>query len=147
MRRLLQSVQCDIWMPPRRSKDQDAQSAAETDETRLVAKYRIHIERVMARIKQWGFLSRVIPNNQLDIVGKAFSVAAMMANCMVPLTSKQEGAGSYSQRHRAKANVPVSVTKLNKQYAAQLGAHAVPWDPGMSAEALLPLGKAPAAEL
>ena len=68
--------------PPKRRKKQTALTVDEAEDTADQANLRIHIERAYARTKQFRFLAGEVRINQVDIVGKIFSVVSL---CSIPI--------------------------------------------------------------
>jgi len=54
------------------------------------ANRRIHIERAMKRCKAFGYLHRVVPLDQLDILSHIVYVIAFLSNFQCPLTQAEE---------------------------------------------------------
>lgn len=60
-------------------------SCAQVIKTRKIASARIHVERVIRRIKEFHFLDRPIPINMLDIADGIFRSCALLCNFQQPI--------------------------------------------------------------
>ncbi|XP_049528033.1 uncharacterized protein LOC125947407 [Dermacentor silvarum] len=81
-----------IYIPPFKKGNQ--LSASDVIATRKIAGARIHVERVIRRIKEFHFLDRPVPINMLDIAGKIFRTCALLSNLQPPIIAVNEQSSS-----------------------------------------------------
>ncbi|XP_070392214.1 uncharacterized protein [Dermacentor albipictus] len=74
-----------IHMPPFKMGNQ--LSASDVIATRKIAGARIHVERVIRRIKEFHFLDKPLPINMLDIIDSIFRTCAFLCNFLQPIIS------------------------------------------------------------
>ena len=74
-----------LHIPPKNRKGYEF-TLKNANDTRLFANKRIHIERVMSRIKAFSWLKRDIPSSQWDLISDAVAVIAHLCNFQSPLT-------------------------------------------------------------
>lgn len=60
-------------------------SAKDVGATKHVASARVHIERVIRRIKEFHIMDKPIPINMLDIANAIFTTYALLSNFRRPL--------------------------------------------------------------
>lgn len=72
-----------VHMPPFKKGAQ--LSCAQVIKTRKIASARIHVERVIRRIKEFHFMDRPIPINMLDIADAIFRSCALLCNFQQPI--------------------------------------------------------------
>ena len=80
----LQEEQITI-IPPRAKRNQEQFSKEELENCKKIASARIHVERVIQRIKIFNILNNVIPRNLLPVMPQIISVCAMAANLGKPI--------------------------------------------------------------
>lgn len=73
------------YMPPVRCTRDGQMSAADVKKTRKIASARVHIERVIRRIKEFHILDNPYPLTMLDIVDAVFQTCAYLSNFKPPL--------------------------------------------------------------
>lgn len=78
----------EIHIPPFKRGTQFSDS--EVIATRKIAGSRIHVERVIRRIKEFHFLDTPVPVNMLDIAGSIFRTCAHFRNFQRPIISNVE---------------------------------------------------------
>jgi hypothetical protein len=76
----------ELIMPPRKRRNVWYFSLAHLALTKLIANKRIHVERLMRRLKLWRILGKNWPLSELDIIDDVIFVIARLANYGVPLT-------------------------------------------------------------
>ncbi|XP_065280130.1 uncharacterized protein [Dermacentor albipictus] len=74
-----------LHMPPFRIPGEAQMSAKDVEATKHVASARVHIERVIRRIKEFHLLDRPLPINMLDIADAIFTTCAFLSNFRRPL--------------------------------------------------------------
>lgn len=74
-----------LHMPPFRIPGKAQMSAKDVEATRHVASSRVHIERVIRRIKEFHLLDRPFPINMLDIADAIFTTCSLLSNFRRPL--------------------------------------------------------------
>ncbi|XP_037521336.1 uncharacterized protein LOC119398571 [Rhipicephalus sanguineus] len=67
-------------MPPFRIAGEPQMSRKDVEETRSVASARVHIERVVRRIKEFHILDRPFPINMIDLADAVFKTRAYLCN-------------------------------------------------------------------
>ncbi|KAL1475661.1 hypothetical protein MTO96_037126 [Rhipicephalus appendiculatus] len=68
------------YMPPFRIPGVAQMSRADVNQTKRVASARVHIERVIRRIKEFHILDRAFPINMLDLADAVFATCAFLSN-------------------------------------------------------------------
>lgn len=68
------------YMPPFRVAGVAQMSTTDVNETKRVASARVHIERVIRRIKEFHILDRAFPINMLDLANAVFATCAFLSN-------------------------------------------------------------------
>ena len=74
-----------LIVPPKLYNNQDNFTKVEVELTEKVANLRIHVERGMARAKEWGILHRTLPITYKDLATDIFTCCALMGNFKLPL--------------------------------------------------------------
>ncbi|XP_049523027.1 uncharacterized protein LOC125945300 [Dermacentor silvarum] len=74
-----------LHTPPFRIPGEAQMSAKDVEATKHVASARVHIERVIRRIKEFHLLDRPLPINMLDIADAIFTKCALLSNFRRPL--------------------------------------------------------------
>jgi hypothetical protein len=69
-----------LTVPPKAYTNQAQFTAAQMIETERVANMRIHVERAMARIKEFGILQKTIKISQVDLLTDIFTICACIGN-------------------------------------------------------------------
>uniref|UniRef100_A0A224Z9Z9 THAP domain containing, apoptosis associated protein 2 family protein n=1 Tax=Rhipicephalus zambeziensis TaxID=60191 RepID=A0A224Z9Z9_9ACAR len=77
-----------VYIPPFKMGSQ--LSAGDVIATRKIAGARIHVERVIRRIKEFHFLDRPVPITMLDIASKIFRTCAFLCNLQQPIISVKD---------------------------------------------------------
>ncbi|XP_037526103.2 uncharacterized protein LOC119403231 [Rhipicephalus sanguineus] len=67
-------------MPPFRIAGEPQMSQQDVEETKRVASARVHIERVIRRIKEFHILDRPFPINMIDLADAVFKTCAYLCN-------------------------------------------------------------------
>ncbi|XP_077523140.1 uncharacterized protein LOC144133976 [Amblyomma americanum] len=75
----------DLYMSPFRIPGKRQMSANDVRGTKQVASARVHIERVIRRIKEYHILDKPFPINMLDIADQIFATCARLSNFRRPL--------------------------------------------------------------
>ncbi|CAN7943841.1 unnamed protein product [Ixodes hexagonus] len=73
------------YMPPFRVAGEAQMSKKDVEETKHVASARVHIERVIRRIKEYHILDRPFPINMIDLADAIFTTCAFLSNFRGPL--------------------------------------------------------------
>ncbi|XP_064454854.1 uncharacterized protein LOC135366128 [Ornithodoros turicata] len=79
-----------LHMPPFRIAGEAQMSAKDVEATKHVASARVHIERVIRRIKEFHILDRPFPINMLDLADAVFTTCALLSNFRLPLISNRQ---------------------------------------------------------
>ena len=79
---LLEPLGVDLNIPPQKLLPQLTES--ELVETRRIASVRIHVERIIGRLKQYHILNN-IPNNMAGVADRIFFVCTIFTNFSKPL--------------------------------------------------------------
>ena len=77
-----------LIMPEFKGRDRAQFSAKEAKNSEFISSARIHIERVIQRIKTISFLEKVIRLNMQDIVEQIFLVCAYLTNFQLPIIKR-----------------------------------------------------------
>ena len=75
----------NIVRPPRAKRNQKHFTEAQMEETKKIAKVRIHVERAIQRLKVYKILSHRIPINLLSSIEKIFHICAALVNLQAPI--------------------------------------------------------------
>ena len=86
----LKDVGVEMIMPAFKGRGRAQMSASECRVSEDIAKARIHIERVIQRIRTFHILGSVIRLNMMDIVEQLFSVCAYLTNFQTPIIRSNE---------------------------------------------------------
>jgi hypothetical protein len=89
IRQLLLALGCDLHMPPKRRRNQKQLTKEESELTAFIANLRIHIERIMERIKELRILDQTQKLTRKDLWGSIFFVCAMLCNFSAPMISSK----------------------------------------------------------
>ena len=76
-------------IPPFKKSGQQM-TAADVQRTQRIAKVRIHIERLMERIKEFQIFSRIIPVTLFPIVNQMWAVCCLLTLFQAPLLAEQK---------------------------------------------------------
>ena len=82
---ILASKGVGLYVPPKSRKGQ-AFTQSNTENTKLYANKRIHIERVMSRLKAFRWLSKTVRASQWDLIPDAVAACWFSANFDSPVT-------------------------------------------------------------
>jgi len=66
-------------------------TAADVQETKTIAKLRIHVERAIRRIKEYHFFDSDVPLSTLGSINQLYTVACLLTNFQGPLILKANG--------------------------------------------------------
>ncbi|XP_037529268.1 uncharacterized protein LOC119406607 [Rhipicephalus sanguineus] len=69
-----------IYRPPFRERHEAQMNAQDVLETRRIASARVHVERVIARVKSYRILDRPFPICMIDIAESVFKVCCYLSN-------------------------------------------------------------------
>ena len=94
---ILLPLMIGTMMPPKKERNVAQFSQEQTVLTREIANKRIHVERAMARIKNFRFLAGTVPFPFLDILGQIVFVVCFLGNYHLPLRDRvvEPGQGLY----------------------------------------------------
>ena len=76
--------QVELGLPPAR-KGFSQTTSYKVEQTKKVANVRIHVERVIHRLKHFRYLSQVIPINMLKHANNILAVCAAITNIHIPI--------------------------------------------------------------
>lgn len=79
-----------LHIPPFRITGEAQMSGKDVEETRHIAIARVHIERVIRRIKEFHILDKPFPINMLDLADAIFTTCAYLSNFRGPLINKDK---------------------------------------------------------
>ena len=65
---------------PAFTKGKSQLSGHEVESSRIIANVRIHIERVIGRVKNFAIVNSIIPVNQVDLLGDMMSIICALTN-------------------------------------------------------------------
>ena len=82
---LLACLGVGLSVPPKAYNNQAHFTAEQVAETERIANMRIHVERVMARIKEFGILGKALKITQVDLATDIFTICALLGNYSLPL--------------------------------------------------------------
>ena len=85
----LEELGVHLLMPEFKGRDRMQFSANEAARSEYISRARIHIERIIQRIKTFHFLDRVIRLNMQDIVEQIFLVCAYLTNFQLPIVKRK----------------------------------------------------------
>jgi len=77
---LLYQMYCSLLVPAVKTRGDAWFTATQSTLTKIIANKRIHSERMMQRVKLWGWLSRTMPLDLCDSLTDAAYVCAMLSN-------------------------------------------------------------------
>jgi len=86
----LRSMGIKIIMPSFKGRGRSQMTPAECIHSQQVAKARIHIERIIQRIRTFHILASVVRLNQIDIIEQIFQVCAYLVNFQLPIIRSNE---------------------------------------------------------
>lgn len=79
-------IDCKVIIPPFLSGRKQF-TKEEVELTRTVASARVHVERIIGRVKEFRLLQKVIPNALVSIVSQMVFVVAMLVNFQEPIVN------------------------------------------------------------
>ena len=85
----LKKMGVELLMPEFKGRNRAQFTSQEAARSEYISKARIHIERVIQRIKTFHFLERVIRLNMQDIVEQIFLVCAYLTNFQLPVIRRK----------------------------------------------------------
>ncbi|XP_069102923.1 uncharacterized protein [Argopecten irradians] len=85
----LSNLGVELLMPVFKGQDRPQFSIKDLSHSEYISKSRIHIERIIQRIKTFHILEQVIRLNMHDIIEQIFVVCAYMTNFQMPIIRKQ----------------------------------------------------------
>ena len=74
-----------LLIPDFKGHDRTQITASESARSEYISKARIHVERVIQRIKTFYLLERVIKLNMQDLVEQIFTTCAYLTNFQLPI--------------------------------------------------------------
>lgn len=74
-----------LLIPEFKGRDRSQITAAEASKSEYISKARIHVERIIQRIKTFYLLERVIRLNMQDLVEQIFTTCAYLTNFQLPI--------------------------------------------------------------
>lgn len=77
-----------LLIPEFKGRDRPQITRQEAERSEYISKARIHVERIIQRIKTFYFLERVVRLNMLDIIEQIFTVCAYLTNFQMPIIKK-----------------------------------------------------------
>ncbi|KAL4227178.1 hypothetical protein ACF0H5_015151 [Mactra antiquata] len=77
-----------LLIPEFKGRDRPQMTAREAKRSEYISKARIHVERVIQRIKTFYLLERVIRLNMQDLVKQIFTTCAYLTNFQLPILCK-----------------------------------------------------------
>ena len=77
-----------LLIPDFKGRDRAQISQKEASRSEYISKARIHVERVIQRIKTFYFLERTVRLNMHDIIEQVFTVCAYLTNFQMPVVRK-----------------------------------------------------------
>ena len=86
IRKDLEKIHCSLNIPPFLCENRQF-DASEITETETIARLRIHVERIMRRVKENRIFSSNIPLSLVGSVNQIWSVACMLVNFNNPIVS------------------------------------------------------------
>ena len=78
-----------LVIPEFKGRDRPQMTSKEAERSEYVAKARIHIERIIQRIKTFYLLERIIRLNMVDIIEQIFVVCAYLTNFQMPIVKQK----------------------------------------------------------
>jgi DDE superfamily endonuclease len=84
-------------IPDFKGRSRSQMTAAECANSEDIAKARIHIERIIQRIRTFHILSSVVRLNMIDIVEQLFTVCSYLVNFQSPIIALNEFKSSQLQ--------------------------------------------------
>jgi hypothetical protein len=88
-------------VPAKRLPGQVFFTPGQIEQTSIIARARIHVERAFARVKQFRFFRSEISISQADMLGKVFYVACMLTHHMIPLVDDKRKGKNTAKRHHS----------------------------------------------
>ena len=74
-----------VLVTPKFLKDKSQFSTKETEHNKTIASLRVHVERLMERIKNWHIFDRKIPISMAPVASDILIVVAALSNFLPPL--------------------------------------------------------------
>lgn len=74
-----------VYNPPFRKRGEPQMNAGDVQATRKLASARVHVERVIGRVKEFHILDKPFPINMTDIAEQVFHVCCYLTNFRGPL--------------------------------------------------------------
>ena len=75
---------CGITLNRPKQKDNDQFSEIDVASNFDIAATRIHVERSIGRVRDWGILNSIWPINQIDILSSTWQMLAHVVNLTIP---------------------------------------------------------------
>ena len=85
----LKEIGVELLMPEFKGRNRVQFSSEDAAKSEYISKARIHIERVIQRIKTFHLLKRVIRLNMQDIVEQIFIVCAYLTKFQLPIIRRK----------------------------------------------------------
>lgn len=79
-----------LLIPDFKGRDRPQITAQEARRSEYISRARIHIERIIQRIKTFYFLERIIRLNMQDLVEQIFTVCAYLTNFQLPVVKRRD---------------------------------------------------------
>jgi hypothetical protein len=140
IQRLLDSIErldnVTVIHPEKRFKGQTNFTASSAQDTSLIARAQIHVERSFARVKQFRHLQSNVDLKATDIIGKVFYVICMLTHYMLPITvdwrqgknrgrsshGKSKSKSKHKRRRRSRSSSNSNKKKHKKRKIAEADA-------------------------
>lgn len=81
----LQQIGVKLIIPSFKGQGRPQMTETECQQSELIARTKIHIERAVQRIRTFHILGTVVRLNMLDVVEQIFTVCAYLTNFQLPL--------------------------------------------------------------
>ena len=79
-----------VVVPPRAKPRQKQFTVEQMEETKKIAKVRIHVERAIQRVKMFNILNNCLPTEQLKQIDQIMHVCCVLTNFQNPLISDSD---------------------------------------------------------
>ena len=79
-----------IFLNRPKQKDEDQFSQQEVHRNFDIASTRIHVERFIARVRDWRILNKVWPMNQMDLLSPVWQMLCHVVNLVLPPIGPKE---------------------------------------------------------